>query len=590
DGKRPAGEVHAVPAPAQRPARAAAGGDRPGRPLGRRPGERLAPEHHPLAEHRRPDPADPRRGAVRHGEPARAADARDLRRHARDRAVPGRRHASRARQPRLDALRPPLLGLPDGPRRRAHRRLADGGRVGRALAAGRLPSHPERRLRAAGSRSRRPRPRDRLHRPARSAQGPADSAARLAGDPPRDRREAAAHRYRPAPVPAHPLAPSLRRGRHRRARDRPERGAHARAPAREGARHAGDRAGELRPCARRGARMRDTGRRLQHSRLRRGLDARVDDARTAVRSRRARRRGRRPAVGRGAPRRDGPRRACARARELRLGRHRTPARGGLHRGVHVKRWLPFLVALPLLAVGIILVAWRGPDWHIVRHAFVAVSWPWVAAAIGLNLLSVVTRSMCWDTCIRQALAPPQPAYRLVFSAFCVGLFANAVLPGRVGELARAAVLRRRMPGRKGATATLIGSVFAHRVFDLFPTLVLVVWVLVAADIPQWAYLTLAVAIGAGILLFLAAVVLARRQHREIEGLGPVRLLFARGRAGLAIMSEPRAAVQAATFQFAGWLCQLFAVWSAMRAFQIDEPLAAAGLVLVLMNVATIVPL
>jgi len=256
----------------------------------------------------------------------------------------------------------------------------------------------------------------------------------------------------------------------------------------------------------------------------------------------------------------------------------------------VKRWLPFLVALPLLAVGIILVAWRGPDWHIVRHAFVAVSWPWVAAAIGLNLLSVVTRSMCWDTCIRQALAPPQPAYRLVFSAFCVGLFANAVLPGRVGELARAAVLRRRMPGRKGATATLIGSVFAHRVFDLFPTLVLVVWVLVAADIPQWAYLTLAVAIGAGILLFLAAVVLARRQHREIEGLGPVRLLFARGRAGLAIMSEPRAAVQAATFQFAGWLCQLFAVWSAMRAFQIDEPLAAAGLVLVLMNVATIVPL
>ena len=58
-------------------------------------------------------------------------------------------------------------------------------------------------------------------------------------------------------------------------------------------------------------------------------------------------------------------------------------------------------------------------------------------------------------------------FPLVFSAFCVGLFANAVLPGRVGELARVAVLRRRMPGRKGATATLIGSVFAHRMFDLF---------------------------------------------------------------------------------------------------------------------------
>ena len=39
-------------------------------------------------------------------------------------------------------------------------------------------------------------------------------------------------------------------------------------------------------------------------------------------------------------------------------------------------------------------------------------------------------------------------------------------------------------GAKGTTATLIGSVFAHRMFDLFPTVTLVVWVLLAAEIPQ----------------------------------------------------------------------------------------------------------
>ena len=76
----------------------------------------------------------------------------------------------------------------------------------------------------------------------------------------------------------------------------------------------------------------------------------------------------------------------------------------------------------------------------VHDAFTAVSWPWVAVAIGLNLLSIVARSSSWDTCIKQSLEPPRPTYPLVFSAFCVGLFANAVLPGRVGELARAAVL------------------------------------------------------------------------------------------------------------------------------------------------------
>jgi len=254
------------------------------------------------------------------------------------------------------------------------------------------------------------------------------------------------------------------------------------------------------------------------------------------------------------------------------------------------RWAVVGALVLLLAVSISLVIWRGPDWRAVHDAFTAVSWPWVAVAIGLNLLSVVVRSVSWDTCLEQSLDPPRPSYPLVFSAFCVGLFANAVLPGRVGEIARAAVLRRRMPGRKGTTATLIGSVFAHRMFDLFPTVTLVVWVLLAADIPQWAYLTLGLAIGLGVLLFAAAIVLARRQHRELESLGSVRSLLARARQGLTIMRRPAAALKATAFQYAGWFCQLLAVWSAMKAFQINEPLAAAGLVLVLMNVATIVPL
>jgi uncharacterized membrane protein YbhN (UPF0104 family) len=254
------------------------------------------------------------------------------------------------------------------------------------------------------------------------------------------------------------------------------------------------------------------------------------------------------------------------------------------------RWLMVSAFVLFFGVSIALVVWHGPDWKAVHDAFTAVSWPWVAVAIGLNLLSVVTRSISWNTCIEQSLEKPHPKYSLVFSAFCVGLFANAVLPGRVGEIARAAVLRRRLPGRPGTTATLIGSVFAHRMFDLFPTVTLVVWVLLAAEIPPWAYLTIGLAIGLGLILFVTAILLARRQHRELESVGTARLLLARARQGLAIMRSPVPALKATAFQYAGWFCQLLAVWSAMKAFQIDEPLAAAGLVLVLMNVATIVPL
>jgi len=248
-----------------------------------------------------------------------------------------------------------------------------------------------------------------------------------------------------------------------------------------------------------------------------------------------------------------------------------------------------LLPLPFLGVAVGLIWWRGPDWHSVRGAFTVVTWGWVFAAIGLNLLSVVVRSLCWNTTIHQAMPPPYPRFRLVFAAFGVGLFANVVLPGRVGELARVAVLTRRLPGRPGIWPTLIGSVFAHRVFDLFPALTLVVWVLFAAKLPSWAFTSFVAVLGAGLLLFAVAWFTARR-HTQVEGLGKVRELIARIRFGLGVMREPTAALTAGAFQFAGWLCQLAAVWAAMRAFHIYLPLAAAGLVLVLMNVATIFPL
>jgi len=254
------------------------------------------------------------------------------------------------------------------------------------------------------------------------------------------------------------------------------------------------------------------------------------------------------------------------------------------------RWRILLV-LPVLAVAVALIIWRGPNWSTVADAFALVRWEWVAAAIGLNLLSVVSRAYAWDTVIKQSIAKPYPRFRYVFSAFGVGLFANAVLPGRVGELARVAVLRRRLPGRPGVTATLVGSVFAHRMFDLVPATALVVWVLATAKIPRWALTSIAIVLVLGIVLFATTIVLARRHHRDaLEGLGPLRALLVRAREGLAVMRAPAAAAKAATFQFGGWACQLFAVWSTMRAFHIYESLSAAGLVLVLINVATIFPL
>jgi uncharacterized protein (TIRG00374 family) len=244
------------------------------------------------------------------------------------------------------------------------------------------------------------------------------------------------------------------------------------------------------------------------------------------------------------------------------------------------------------AVGVFAALWwHGPAWGGVADAFRAVEWRWVAAAVGLNLLSVLVRALAWRTVIVQAFEKPHPSFMLVFSAFSVGLFANAVLPGRIGELARVAVLNRRMR-QPGAWARLLGTVFAHRVFDLVAVIGLIVYVMLTAHIPDWAVTSLIAVVVVGIVLFTIAVMGARDDHYAglEEGLGAVRKVVRLARYGLSVMRRPAAAALALLFQLLGWTCQLFAVYTSMRAFGIDEPLPAAGLVLVLMNVATIFPL
>jgi uncharacterized protein (TIRG00374 family) len=244
-----------------------------------------------------------------------------------------------------------------------------------------------------------------------------------------------------------------------------------------------------------------------------------------------------------------------------------------------------------MAIVLALLFWRGPSLRGIGHAFDAVEWRWVVIAIALNLVSVVARALAWTTVIRQAMPPPYPSPLTVFSAFSVGLFANAVLPGRIGELARVAVLVRKLPRRKSLWATLVGTVLAHRVFDIVPVLMLIIYVVLTAKVPATASAILLAVIGLGLTLFAFAFFSARTHHstRFVESVGVMQRVLTMARQGLGVMRTPLGMLVAISFQIAGWLCQLFAVYTAMRAFDIHAPLPAAGVVLLVMNVVTIFP-
>jgi glycosyltransferase 2 family protein len=247
----------------------------------------------------------------------------------------------------------------------------------------------------------------------------------------------------------------------------------------------------------------------------------------------------------------------------------------------------------LVGAAIGLVLWQSPDTDLLANAFEAVTWSWVAIAVGLNLMSVVVRSSAWRVIILQAIPKPWPSWRVVFSAFCVGLLGNVALPGRVGELARVAVITRHLRRRPGTWATIVGTVFAHRLFDVVAATGLVVYVLYTSRVPDWAKPALAVVIGVGFGLLIAAFLLARRHpepSREApEDAGAVRRLIAMARAGLTVLRRPAPAVWALFFQLLGWTAQLLAVWAAMIAFNIHAGVHAAALILLLMNVVTLFP-
>ena len=242
-----------------------------------------------------------------------------------------------------------------------------------------------------------------------------------------------------------------------------------------------------------------------------------------------------------------------------------------------------------LVVGALV--WRAPDLGVVKDAFTTVHWLWVAGAFFANLLSTWLRAAAWQVALEQALPAPHPTHRSVFSAFSVGLIANIALPGRVGEFARVGVLARHIPDGASRWPAVAGSILAHRVLDVIPTAGLAIYVLVVARLPGWADTGVYAVLGAGGAMLVAAVLLAtRRQNVSLEGKGRLARLLHIARRGLTVFRRPGAALAASVLQFGGWGLQLLAVWLALRAFSINEAIAAAALVLLVVNVALAFPL
>src|SRR5262249_19058354 len=105
-------------------------------------------------------------------------------------------------------------------------------------------------------------------------------------------------------------------------------------------------------------------------------------------------------------------------------------------------------------------ATRGTDWDAVGHVLGSARMPWVRASASSSLLAILLRARRWRLLLRPVAAVPlAPA----FSATAIGFAATSVLPLRLGEVIRPAVLARRVGF---AISPALATVLLALLFDL----------------------------------------------------------------------------------------------------------------------------
>src|SRR5438093_4530089 len=213
----------------------------------------------------------------------------------------------------------------------------------------------------------------------------------------------------------------------------------------------------------------------------------------------------------------------------------------------------------------VLEAAATPDW---RH---------LVAGLAICAAVQPLRALAWTSTVRS----PAIGFRAMYAASAVGSFLDTVLPGRLGEASKVAVLKvtagPRWPGFSRAGGSLL---CAH-------LLEMIAFVLVGAGsafflpVPTWAKITMVVGLpaAAGGLL-LVSVLHAKLSHRLPEGIG----------AFLAGAAAPKGIMlRAGGILVLTWVARWFGVLFLLHAVGVHVGVGSALLYMVVTGLANTMP-
>jgi len=248
-----------------------------------------------------------------------------------------------------------------------------------------------------------------------------------------------------------------------------------------------------------------------------------------------------------------------------------------------------------LSLLLVYLAFRKVDWAAMGAALRQANYWLLLAGAVVGLGGFVVRAVDW----KYLLAPVGtfPALRL-FPPVAIGYMANNLLPARMGEFVRAYVVGRREGVSKSSA---LATILVERIFDGLTLLLILAVVSIFFDFPQWVkvggFMVAAVFIGLSGFLAVVAVKLAFGLRMLEITLGrwvPGAAERMKSRltcfvAGLDIARHGRHALLAGLACMARWVFEACIYLSVVLAMGLDVPVHGVLFVMVVVNIAAMVP-
>jgi peptidoglycan-N-acetylglucosamine deacetylase len=264
-----------------------------------------------------------------------------------------------------------------------------------------------------------------------------------------------------------------------------------------------------------------------------------------------------------------------------------------------------LVILVAIVAALVELGLRKLDLSAVDR--IDIAWWYVLFALIANIASVLAKATVWKAALDTVPHTERTRYRDVIPALFIGFLLNTVLLARLGEIARIAVLRRRLQHRgiDLEASVAAGTVLSEQLMMGVALVVVLVATAFVTSAPHWAFRGLIglVAVLVILALALAGMALLSRYRRRTR---PAEADFARAwwaaalaalasvahglSAGLRLFRYPKPAAIALLAALASWLTQIAGIFWTLDAFGIRKGVSAAALVFLVSTLIQLFPI